>query len=100
MKRQNHAEQEIVSDIEAFGAELCGDPDAIANILDALVKSLDESPGAKKPTSGPDYGSYENNQGGQMVAEAEFASHQAWEGLRNQLAGIAHKLRHTADYHI
>ena len=100
MRRQSHAEQEIVSDIEAFGYELCGDPDAIASVLDALVLALEESPGAKKPMTGPDYDSYEDSRYGQMIAEAAFTSHQIWESLRNQLSGIAHKLRHTADYHI
>lgn len=96
----SHAEEEIVSDIEAFGEELCGDPFAIANVIDALVCALENSPGAREVVTGPEYEAYEDSDYGRMMADAAFASHQIWQSLRNELAGIAHKLRHTPEYSI
>lgn len=96
----SHAEEEIVSDIEAFGEELCGDPFAIANVLDALVNALEGSPRDRAAMAGPDYESYEDSDYGRMMADAAFASDQIWQSLRNELSGIAHKLRHTPEYSI
>ena len=90
--------QEIVANIEAFGEELCGNASAIAKVLDALVMALEGSSG-KQSMSDTDYDSYEDSDYGRMCAEAELASGQAWESLRNQLTGIAYKLRHTAEYY-
>ena len=96
MKR--YAEREIVADIEEFGDELRGDAAAIASVLEALVLAL--GGGGDPVSDDPDYGSYEDSPLGRMVAESAVASDQIWESLRNQLTGIAHELRHTADYYI
>ena len=94
-----HAGQKIVASVKAFGEELRGDANAIANVLDSLVMALEGS-SSKHSMSGPDYDSYEDSDYGRMVADAAFASDQIWNSLRNQLTGISHELRHTADYYI
>lgn len=77
------AEQEIVAQIQAFGGDLRGDPQAIANLLDALSKSLEDSDA--------DFETHD---------DSDDASCEAWESLREQLKGIANTLRHAAEYYI
>ena len=93
-------EHEIVTTIQAFEHDLCGDPKALANVLDALVSALENSPGATEEVSGPDYAAYADNEHGRMVAEAEFSSHEIWKGLRAELSGIADRLRGTMEFYI
>jgi hypothetical protein len=97
---KSQSEREIVATIQAFGEDLCGDPKAIANVLDALVSALDKAPGAKREMAGPDYDSYADNEYGRLVAESEYSSNQAWRGLRDELTEIADRLCGTMEFYI
>lgn len=99
----DNAEREIVSTIEAFGVDLRGNPDAIANVIKALAESLRPSPDEmrhREIRDEPDYESYEAIASGRMFAEASHSSNQIWDSLLNELTRIERWLRNTMEFYI
>jgi hypothetical protein len=98
-----NAEEEIVSTIEAFGEELAGKPDAIANVIKALAESLRPSPEVmryREVRDETDYESCEASDYGRMIARAAHSSDQIWDSLLNELSRIEHWVRNTMEFYI